>query len=356
MSPLRYSVFALGGLASFAAAAAGIIIYASHPGSNFYLIGWDELQHREFAQLLLHGGSGSIFANMLEGQALTGDATWGTGLLIGLCVYCFGTDVSYIALKWVLHVLAALLLYRLVRKYRGERVAGYAAFFFLIYPPLLLYGASFLKDDLVAALVIITAASIDRKWYLAAAPLMLLMIAVRANAVLFPVILLGYLRHARLRYVLLLSALPVAVVVSLLPGYVQAMLNVLHLPPTTVLFFVVKYLLGPLPGNLLSYQSEAAWILPWYTLSFLGILGGCLLPGFYSSIRRNWKWIALLLAVCLGPYLPYVQDADVVGPRQFAAVGWLFFLLCYERLLRYGFTLEREPRRASAEAGWSAAT
>jgi hypothetical protein len=353
MSPLRYSAFTLGGLASLAAAAAGIAIYASHPGSNFYLIGWDELQHREFAQLLLHGGSGSIFANMLQGQALTGDATWGTGLLIGLCVYCFGSELTFIALKWVLHVLATLLLYRLVRKYRDERVAGYAAFFFLIYPPLLLYGASFLKDDLVAALVIITAAAIDRKWYIAAAPLMLIMIAVRANAVLFPLILVGYLRHARLRYLLLVSAIPIAVVMSLLPGYVQAMESVLHLPPATVLFFVIKYLLGPLPGNLLSYQSEAAWILPWYALSFLAILGAFFLPGFYSSVRRNWKWIALLTAVCLAPYLPYVQYADVVGPRQFASVGWLYFLLCYERLLRYGFSVEPQP---ASEARWSAAT
>lgn len=353
MSQLRYIVFTLGLLASLAATATGIVLYASHPGSNYFLIGWDELQHREFAQVLLHSGSGSIFANMLEGQALTGDATWGTGLLIGLCIYCFGSELSFIALKWVLHVLATLLLYRLVSKYRGERVAGYAAFFFLIYPPLLLYGASFLKDDLVAALVIITAAAIDRRRYIVVLPLMLAMIAVRANAVLFPVILLGYLRQARLRYVLLFSAIPFAAVVALLPGYVQAMLNVVHLPPATVLFFVAKYLLGPLPGNLLSYQSEAAWILPWYTLSFLAILGGLFLPGFYSSIRRNWKWLVLLLGVCLGPYLPYVQQADIVGPRQFASVGWFYFLLCYERLLRYGFSVAPQPRN---EAEWSPAT
>ena len=46
MNQLRYSVFTLGGLASFAAAAIGIAIYASHPGGNFYIIGWDELEHR----------------------------------------------------------------------------------------------------------------------------------------------------------------------------------------------------------------------------------------------------------------------------------------------------------------------
>lgn len=354
---MRLSVriaFILGAVVSFAAAATGIAIYASHPDSNFYLIGWDELEHRAFANLLLHGGSGNIFANALYGQALTGDATWGDSLMIGLCSYFFGSDLSFMALKWVLHVFATLLLYQLVKKYRSERVACYAAFFFLIYPPLLVYEASFLKDDLVAALVIITAAAIDRKWYIAAGPLLLLMIAVRANAVLFPVIFIGYLRRSRLRYFILLSAIPLAAAVTIISlGYFQKMLTVLQLPVTTILFYVGKYLLGPLPTNILNWDTEAVWIFPWYTLSFLAIFAGFFFPGFYSSIRANWRWIVLLLCVCLAPYLPYVYDADIIGGRQFAVVGWLYFLLFYERLLRYGFRFEP---RYSSEGRWSAAT
>lgn len=354
MRPAVRIAFTLGMVISFAAAATGIAIYASHPDSNFYLIGWDELQHRAFGDILLNSGSGNIFANALQGQALTGDASWGAGGLIGLCQYFFGSDLSYMALKWVLHVLATLLLYQLVKKYRGERVACYAAFFFLIYPPLLVYEASFLKDDLVAALVIITAALIDRKRYIAAAPLLLLLITVRANAVLFPIILVGYLKQARLRYVLLFSAIPIAAAVAILSqGYFQVLQTVLQLPVTTVLFYVVKYLLGPLPTNILDYDTEAAWIFPWYTLSFLAIIAGFFLPGFYASMRANWRWIVLLLAVSLAPYLPYVYELDIVGPRQFAAVGWLYFLLFYERLLRYGFSfVPRQP----IENRWSPAT
>ncbi len=354
MRPAVRIAFTLGMVISFAAAATGIAIYAAHPGSNFYLIGWDELQHRAFGDILLNGGSGNIFANALQGQALTGDASWGAGGLIGLCRYFFGSDLSYMAFKWVLHVLATLLLYQLVKKYRGERVAGYAAFFFLIYPPLLVYEASFLKDDLVAALVIIAAALIDRKRFVAAAPLLLLLITVRANAVLFPIILVGYLRQARLRYVLLLSAIPIAAALTLVSqGYFQLMQTILQLPVTTVVFYVVKYLLGPLPTNILDYDTEAAWILPWYTLSFLAIIAGFFLPGFYASMRANWRWIVLLLGVSLGPYLPYVNELDIVGPRQFAAVGWLYFLLFYERLLRYGFRFV--PRQPIADR-WSPAT
>jgi hypothetical protein len=341
MSPLRYGVFTLGVLASLAAAAAGIAIYVSHPGGNFYLIGWDELEHRAFAELLLNGGTGSFVQNALQGEALTGSAAWGTGLVIAVCRYLFGSDLSFIALKWVLHVLATLLLYSLLKKYRGERVAGYAAFFFLIYPPLLLYEASFLKDDLVAALVIITAAAIDRKRYLVVGALLLLTIVVRANAVLFPIIFIAYLRRARLRYVMVFSAMAVAAVVATISGgYFLKMETVLHLPATTILFYVGKYLLGPLPTNILNYDTEDVVIFPWYTLSFLGIICGFFLPGFYSSIRANWRWIILLLGVCLAPYLPYVNELDIVGPRQFAVVGWLFFLLFYERLLNYGFRFE----------------
>jgi hypothetical protein len=354
VSPLRYSVFALAGLASLAAAVAGIVIYANHPDSNFYIIGWDELEHRAFAELLLHGGSGNFVQNAVAGEALTGSAAWGTGLVIGICTYVFGSELSYIALKWVLHVFATALLYGLVRKYRSDRIACYVAFFFLIYPPLLLYEASFLKDDLVAALVIITAAAIDRRRYLAAAALMALTIVVRANAVLFPIILLGYLRNSRLRFVLLFSALAVAAVIATISqGYFLKMESVLHLPPTTILFYVGKYLLGPLPTNILSYDTEDVLIFPWYTLSFLAILAGFFLPGFYSSIRANWRWILLLLCVCLGPYLPYVNDADIVGSRQFAVVGWLYFLMFYERVLVYGLSFE--PRRSS-EAGCPAPT
>ena len=354
MNQLRYSVFTLGGLASFAAAAIGIAIYASHPGSNFYIIGWDELEHRAFADLLLHGGTGSFVQNALQGEALTGSAAWGTGLVIAICTYLFGSDLSYIGLKWVLHVLATVLLYTLVKKYRGERVAGYAAFFFLIYPPLLVYEASFLKDDLVASLVVITAATIDRKRYLMVIPLLLLTIVIRANAVLFPIILLAYLRRARLRYVMLFSAIAIAAVVATISGgYFLKLETVLRLPVTTILFYAGKYLLGPLPTNILSYDTEDVVIFPWYTLSFLGIIVGFFLPGFYSSIRANWRWILLLLAACLGPYLPYVNEADIVGPRQFAVVGWLFFLMFYERLLNYGFRLE--PGRTS-EVAWAAHT
>lgn len=351
--PLRI-VFLLGGLVSLAAAVTGVIIYAQNPGSNFYLIGWDELEHRYFADILLTAGSGSILTNALEGQALTGNATWGTGYVIGLCRYLFGSDLSFMIVKWVLHVLATLLLYQLLKKYRGERIAAYGAFFFLIYPPLLIYEASFLKDDLVAALVVLMAVSIDRRRYLLAAPLAFLMIAVRANAVVFPIILLGYLRRSRLRYVLLLAAIPVGAAVALLsPAYFQTMLSVWQIPPGTVLFYVIKYLFGPLPTNILDYNTEAAWILPWYVLTFLGILLGFFLPGFYSSVRLNWRWIFLLLCVCLIPYLPYVNDVDIVGPRQFATVGWLYFLMFYERVLKYGLVLH--PARSS-EIRWSPAS
>lgn len=354
MSALRYGLFTLGGLASLAAAVAGIAIYASHPGSNFYLIGWDELEHRAFAELLLHGGGGSFVENAVNGAAITGSTAWGSGFVIAGCKYLFGSDLSYIALKWVLHVLATLLLYRLLKKYRGERLACYVAFFFLIYPPLLVYEASFLKDDLVAALVVITAVVIDRKSYLVAIPLLLLTIVVRANAVLFPIIFIAYLRQARLRYVLVFSAIAIAAVAATISeGFFLKMQTVLHLPVTTILFYVGKYLLGPLPTNILNYDTEDVELFPWYTLSFLGIIVGFFLPGFYSSIRANWRWIVLLLGACLGPYLAYVNDLDIVGPRQFAVVGWLFFLLFYERLLNYGFRFE--PGRPG-EVTWPAPT
>jgi hypothetical protein len=354
MKPAVRFAFMVGTLVSLAAAATGIIIYASHPSSDFYLLGWDELEHRSYADVLLNGGSGNFLENVLRGQALTGNATWGIGLMIAICRYLLGSDLPFMALKWALHVLAAWLLYQLVRKYRGERVAGYVGLFFLMYPPLLVYEASFLKDDLVAAVVVITAATIDRRWFLVTAALLVLMIAVRANAVLFPLILIGYLRGARLRYVLLAAVIPVAAVAAVAPGYIEHMQVILSLPPATVLFFTAKYLLGPLPTNILGYDTEAVFIFPWYTLSFLGVVAGFFLPGFYASVRANWRWILLLLAACLGPYLPYVTDVDIIGPRQFSTVGWLYFLLFYERVLRYGFTLGRP--RAQAGGTWSPAT
>jgi hypothetical protein len=352
MKPVMRFAFAVAALISLAATVTGILIYAGHPSSNFYLIGWDELEHRSFAEILLNGGSGNLAQNVLQGEALTGSANWGTGLLIAISTYLFGSELAFIVLKWALHVLAGWLLYRLLQRYRDEPVASYVTLFFLLYPPLLLYGASFLKDDLVASLVVITAAAIDRRRFLIAAVLLLPMIAIRANAVLFPVIFIGYLRRARLRYVLLGLAIPFAAVAAIIPASVQRVAEILYLPPGTVLFYVAKYLLGPVPTNLFSYDTEQAWLFPWYTLSFVGIFLGFLLPGFYSSVRANWRWILLLLVACLAPYLPYVTQLDIIGPRQFATVGWLYFLLFYERVLRYGFSIE--PRRA--EGTWSPAT
>jgi hypothetical protein len=345
--------FAVAALVALAAAATGILIYTNNPSSNFYLIGWDELEHRSFAETLLHGGSGSLWDNALQGQALTGSANWGTGLFIAISRFLFGSELSFIAVKWALHVLAAWLLYGLLRRYRGEHIAAYVTLFFLLYPPLLVYEASFLKDDLVASLVVIAAAAIDRRRFVAAAALLLVMIAIRANAVMFPVIFIGYLRRARLRYMLLAAAIPFTAVALVLPEYIQRMADVLLLSPGTVAFFAAKYLVGPVPTNILSYDTEGVWLLPWYTLSFVGIFVGFLLPGFYASVRANWIWILLLLAASLGPYLAYVSQADVVGPRQFATVGWLYFLLFYEYVLRYGFRVE--PRRAAGDT-WSPAT
>jgi hypothetical protein len=354
MRPAVRFAFVLGAIVALAAAVAGIIIYASNPGSNFFLIGWDELQHRANGDILVHGGSGSLLGNVLAAEGLTGEAAWGNGAVIALCIYLFGSDLSFMALKWALHVVAALLLFQLLKKYRGERVAAYVTLFFLIYPPLLVYEASFLKDDLLASLVIITAAVMDRRWWVAAVPLILLLITMRANAVLFPVIFLGYLRRSRLRYFVLLAAIPAAAAVLMVSqGYFQLLARIWQLPPLTTLFYIAKFLLGPLPTNILDYETEVAWIFPWYLLSFLAILAGFFLPGFYSSIRTNWRWIVLLLAVSLAPYLPYVNEADVIGPRQFCVVGWLYFLLFYERVLGYGLRLQlRQPE----ERGWSAAT
>jgi hypothetical protein len=357
MKPAARLAFAFGIAASLAVAVSGIVMYASHPGSGYWLIGQDELQHRAFADILLEQGSGNIFTNALEGEALTGDATWGTGFVIGLCKYAFGSDLSFIIVKWVLHVLATGLLYGLLKKYRGERVAGYVAFFFLIYPPLLVYQGAFLKDDMVAALVVIAAATLDRRWTLPlAAPLLLLLIIVRANAVVFPILLLGYLRRSRLRNVLIVAAVPTLAALYVLAAgaYFERMQGVLHLPVGTLAFYVAKYLIGPVPTNILDYETEDVLILPWYTLTFLAIFAGFLLPGFYASVRRNWVWIGLLLAACLAPYLSYVTEADVIGPRQFATVGWFFFLLFYERVLdRYGLTF---GVGTPGEARWSAAT
>ena len=355
---MRFGVriaFVLGAVVALAAAAAGIIIYANNPGGNFYLIGWDELQHRQFADVLLNDGAGNIFTNALQGEALTGDATWGAGLVIGLSQWLFGTQLAYIVVKWVLHVIAALLLYGLVARHRNELLARYICLFFLIYPPLLVYSASFLKDDLVASLVIIVSALIDRRRYLLGVAVMLLLLVVRANAGLFPMIFLGWLWRARLSRLLLLAFAPLAAALFLIQqGYFERLMQVLYLPPLIVVFYVVKFLVGPLPTNILNFDTEAVIIFPWYLLSFVAILVGFFLPGFYSSLRRNWFWILALLAVSLLPYLPYVEIADVIGPRQFSSVGWLYLLLFYELVLsRFRFTVGLYP---AVRVQWQPAT
>jgi len=346
--------FALGTLLSCAATIIGIVAYTNNPGDNFYFLGQDELQHRAFADLFLTGGGQSIFLNALRGEELTGDSTWGTGFVIALSEYFFGTQLAFLVLKCVLHLVATLLLYQLLKKYRSERLARYVAFFFLVYPPLQVYATSFLKDDLVASLVIITAALIDRKRYVLALVLIPLMVAIRMNSVMFPIILLAYLRRASLRQLLMLSIIPLATAVLIISqGYFEKLQDLAQLPPLTILFYVLKYLIGPLPTNILNYDTEQALIFPWYVFSFLAILASFFLRGFYASIRHNWLWIMLLVAAALGPYLAYVNDADVVGPRQFSTVGWFFFILFYEKLLGYRFVF-----RLNAENGtrWSPAT
>jgi len=355
MTPALRVAFVLGAAVAVVVAVTGIVMYYEHPGDLYWLLGQDELQHREFGRILLTGGSGSLFANALEGEAITGDATWGTGFVIALCSYVFGSDLSFMAVKCALHLLATVLLYRLLVKYRGERLAGYVAFFFLVYPPLLVYESAFLKDDLVASLVVIVSALIDRRHWIVALVLMLLLVIIRANAALFPVIFIAYLWRARIGKLLLLSAVPLAAAALLIPqDFFIRLANILTLSPLTLVFYIIKFLLGPLPTNILDYDTEAVMIFPWYVLTFTAILAGFLLPDFYRSMRRNWLWILATLCVSLAPYLPYVHEADVIGPRQFSTVGWLYLLLFYECLLaRYGITLGLPLRK---DPSWSAAT
>ncbi len=356
MTPALRVAFVLGAAVCVAVALTGTIIYYNHPGDLFFLLGQDELQHRQFAQLLLNGGtSGSLFANALEGEAITGDATWGTGFVIALCTWLFGTDLSYMAVKCLLHLIATACLYRLIARYRGERIAGYVAFFFLIYPPLLVYECSFLKDDLVASLVVIASALIERRRWIFSVALMLLLVIIRANAAVFPVIFVAYLWRARVWKLVLFASIPIGGALLFIPAdFFVRLANIFYLPPLTVVFYTIKFLVGPLPTNILDYDTEAVIIFPWYVLTFVGILAGFLFPEFYASVRRNWLWILATLAVSLAPYLPYVRDADVIGPRQFSTVGWFYLLLFYEYLMaRYGFTLGLPVRK---EPAWSAAT
>jgi hypothetical protein len=341
LRPPVVASFTFGTVVACAAALVGVLAYLNNPGDNYYLLGHDELQHRAFADILLGNETQGLFLNALRGAELTGDTSWGTGFVIALSEYLFGTKLAFIGLKCGLHLLAASWLYELLKKYRCERLALYASFFFLVYPPLLVYEASFLKDDLVASLTVIAAALIDRKRYVFAFVLLGLLIAVRANSVLFPIILLGYLRRATLKQMLLVSVIPIAGAALIISqGYFAKLQELFGLSPLTVIFYTLKYLIGPLPTNILNYDTEQVYIFPWYVFSFSIVLASFLHSGLYSSIYRNWLWILMLLAAALGPYLPYVDEADVVGPRQFTSIGWFFFILFYERLLvRYRFVL-----------------
>ena len=64
-SRMRHSVriaFLFAAILSAVPAAIGISIYAGRPDSNFYLIGWDELEHRSFSDVLLHEGDSAALS------------------------------------------------------------------------------------------------------------------------------------------------------------------------------------------------------------------------------------------------------------------------------------------------------
>src|SRR5262249_28653537 len=162
---------------------------------------------------------------------------------------------------------------------------------------------------------------IDTRRYLSVLLLVPLLVAIRGNSVIFPIILVAYLRRASVARLLWLSAIPIAVAFVILRGYFDRLLEVIQRPVGPCALSIAQYFLVPLPTNILDYDTEQVFIYPWYVLSFVGIVAGFFAREFYASIARNWLWIGLLTCAALGPYLPYVNDVDIVGPRQFSSIG-----------------------------------
>ena len=346
--------FGFGTILSFGAALAGIMVYSANPADGFYIIGHDELEHRAFAKILLTENDGNFFGNVFEGESLVGAGVWGNAVAIGLCEYLFSDARFYFALKFILHLIAARCLYVLIGKYKGEYLARYVTFFFLVYPPILLYSASYLKDDLVASLIVIAAFAVDRKSFLLLVLLIAFLAITRFNAVLVPIIIMAYLKEAKFKEIVVWSVIPVLGSLLIIPfGYFEKIWEIVDLPLLSLLFYVLKYLIGPIPSStVLAIDSEVHTLFLWYFISFVGIILGFFFREFYQNIVRNWLWIVLLLMVTLGPYLLYVKEFDVVGPRQFSAVGWLFFLLFYERLfMRYKLKLVGSSRKSVGKNG-----
>jgi hypothetical protein len=317
-------------------------------GFGYYLIGHDEWIWQDNSIFYFENGFGLAAISDALGLA-SSFLNLGWPYLLGMVHSAVG--LSYFNVLWVKYFFlfwAIVSLHDIVRfKTNCSDQAIISSVFLGIYYPLAAFDLAYIRDDfLVYSLLILLKLTMipptlrldSLLKYSLVLFLSYIVLFTRPFALLvFFVISIFYLRTLRLTYVLfaLVVLIPVVeniVSFSVITYAVNFLLKEISLGLYDIIFGSLKFYFGPIPLNMLYHESEYSPY--WHSFTFILVSMSLLLRQVYSQALSEWKSMLGLFLVAVFPYIIHHQFVDGIGPRQFAMIGPILFVLLYSRIVK----------------------
>ena len=329
-----------------------ILIHANDLGFGVYLIGHDERQWQEASLYITQYGSGSQLVEVAKNS----DSSWqalGFPAMVGVLHAIVGVGYeNVLVVKFSLLILALYSINWLFRR-ESTNFRLWIMLSYLLYRPLNALDATYLRDDYLVNLVFLFCALLDRLlvtrslWLVF--PIFLVsqqLIFTRVSSFFLACILYGFFFSSisiyelvKRRWGLLVTLLAIAYVlvstiaIDFFPQIFDFVMTRAKLD-MTIIPLSIKWYFGPLPWNMVYVVSE--YSPHWYVLSLATLL--TLLVNKHT-IKRARDYFPALFLMWVFVFLPYYfvhWYVNVIGPRQFAMVGYFHFLIMFSWIFKSG--------------------
>ena len=317
-------------------------------GFGHYLIGHDELVWQDNSIHFFENGFG--LAAISDALSLPSSfLNLGWPYLLGMAHSAVG--LSYFNVLWVKYFFlfwAVVSVHDIVRfKTNCSDQAIIASVFLGIYYPLAAFDLAYVRDDfLVYALLILLKLTVIPPTLRPESLLKYSLVLFLSYIVLFTrpfalfvfiVISIFYLKTLKITHVFSALAVLIPVVETIVSFSVTTyamnfLLKASSLGLYEIIFGSLKFYFGPIPLNMFYFQSEYSPY--WHSFTFILVSMSLLLRQIYSQALSEWKSMLGLFLVVAFPYMISHQFVNAIGPRQFAMIGPILFVLLYSRVVK----------------------
>jgi len=314
---------------------------------NIWSYGHDELQWQRASLLLPESGISSEYITFL----MNGEASWsalGFPSVVGLLHLLMGASYENVLIVKFGTLALALLSLNFLYDHKPLEYRCSVMICYLLYWPLLILSWTYMRDDYIVNMILIFCAlskALIRKpslmmiFLIALVFQQLMFTRVAASLVaislsLFYFLDLKIISLVKLRWKLITFSMAIfgSIMLFIQKGFFDTLVGFIITNAKvdlSIIFLSAKWFLGPLPWNMVFEYVDSGLNPAWYMFTLAASL---LLLLNFKSIRSIQRHFVTLLLLWITGFLPYYflhWSVDIVGPRQFAMVGFFHFLIVY---------------------------